>query len=119
MRDLLDRTKSPARGFILVNADHFHFCDGIQATHDMFKQMGKILIGSAGNDDRAPDMGAAIAAMKPSSELCPADHAYHFNRSLALAHLDAHLDGNEAAAAFLEQDLPAVMAGRGINITPL
>ncbi len=119
MQDLLARTRTPARGFVLLNSDHFHFCDSAESTHDMFKQLGGMLVGNAGNSDGAPDIRAAIAAMKPSSELCPGTHAYQLTCGFSLAHMDAHLQSSEPATAFLEEDLIQVMKSRGVTIAAL
>lgn len=106
MRELLGRTNATRRMAVLANADHMHFCDQVEATHEMFRTMAP------------PGPFAAIAANLPTAaELSPGTHAYDFNRALALAHLDAVLCGNEEAAAFLAGDLPAVFAARGIGVS--
>ena len=72
----------------------------------------------AGGDalENAKDMQAVISQMKPSSELCPGDHAYALLQGLGLAHMDAHLSRDEDAIAFLGQDLKSVMAARGVEV---
>ncbi|MFN2375873.1 MAG: alpha/beta hydrolase family protein [Candidatus Binatia bacterium] len=106
MRGLLERTRGPKRMFVLGNSDHMHFCDEVEAVHEMFRTMPP------------PGPFADIAKLiPPASELCAGTHAYDFNRSLGLAHMDAVLRGNEEAAAFLAADIPSVFCERGIRVS--
>ncbi len=107
MRELLRRTPShDKRLVVLGNADHMHFCDQVEQVHEMFRTMPP------------PGPFAEIAKIiPPIADLAPGEHAYAFNRALGLAHMDAVLRGNEAAAAFLAGDLVAVFAERGITVT--
>jgi dienelactone hydrolase len=112
MRELIARTAQPCRAVVLENADHFHFCDGVEQTHDLFKTMGPMLAASS------PDAEATAAifeSMKPSAELCPGEHAYAMIRGLGLAHMDASLRGNEDASKLLAGDLAALLAARGVK----
>ena len=97
MHDLLRRTESIDRMVVLVNADHYHFCDGAEVVHDL-------MTGTMGE-------GA-----KPSSELVPGAHAYDVTNGLGLAHFDAELRKIPEAAALLERDLAELLAERGISI---
>jgi len=117
MRDLLKRTPEPRSGINLLNADHFHFCDSVEETHDLFKTMGPVL-GAAASDE-GPNMDAILAAMKNSAELCPGESAYALLQGLGLAHMDSGLREDAGARAFLGQDLVAVMAERGVAIEML
>lgn len=106
MRELLAKTRSTRRMAILGNADHMHFCDDVEQTHEMFRTMAP------------PGPFQEIAKIiPPASTLAPGQHAYDFNRSLGLAHMDAVLRGNEEAAAFLAGDLPSAFAKRGIRVS--
>jgi dienelactone hydrolase len=106
MEELLARTQGTKRMAVLGNADHMHFCDEVEAVHEMFRTMPP------------PGPFAEIAKLvPPASELAPGTHAYEFNRALGLAHMDAVLRGDEGAAAFLAGDLPAVFAARGIRVS--
>ena len=117
MRGLIERTPQPRRAVVLKNADHFHFCDGVAQVHDLFKMMGPMM--QAGGPMTGIDTQSFFAAMKPSSELCPGEHAYQMIQGLGLAHMDAHLRGSEQAAALLAGDLGALLAGRGIDAEEL
>lgn len=107
MRDLLERTPSSNKRIaILGNSDHMHFCDSVEAMHELFRTMPP------------PGPLADIAkALPPAAQLAPGEHAYQFSRALGLAHMDAVLKGREDAAAFLAGDLPATFAARGIAVS--
>ncbi len=106
MRELFDRTRSPKRMVVLENADHMHFCDNVEATHEMFRMMPP------------PGPLADIAKLvPPSSELCPGENAYTYLRGLGLAHMDAVLKESEAAAALLAGDIRATLAERGVAVS--
>ncbi len=62
------------------------------------------------------DAPSALAAMKPSTELCPGDHAYALLQGLGLAHMDAHVRELGRARALLTQDLASLMADRGVAV---
>jgi dienelactone hydrolase len=105
MHELYERTPGPARMAVLKRADHMHFCDRVEETHEMFRLM--------------PKMGpfAEIAqGVQPMAELVPGAHAYDFVRGLGLAHFDAHLRDDARAAALLARDLVQVMKERGVEI---
>jgi dienelactone hydrolase len=112
MRELIDRTPQPCRAVVLRNSDHFHFCDGVEQVHDLFKSMGPMIVA---NSPDAEATGAIFELMKTSAELCPGEHAYAMIQGLGLAHLDASLRGNEEAAKLLAGDLAALLAARGIE----
>lgn len=97
MTDLLATAPAIERLVVLKKADHYHFCDNAEAVHDLM----------------ATAMGEGA---KPSTELVPGDHAHAMTTALGLAHFDASLRGNPAAAAFLAQDLVAMFADRGVGI---
>ncbi len=114
MRDLIERTPEPKRGLVLVNSDHFHFCDGVEETHDLFKQMGPLISPAAAESET--DAQAIFSAMKPSSELCSGEKAMAWIQGLGLAHMDAHLRKSEAATELMSGDLSALMKNCNIEI---
>jgi dienelactone hydrolase len=114
MHDLIQRTPHPRRAVNLLNADHFHFCDRVEQTHDMVRMMGQMLFGT--QPEAAQDAPSVLAAMKPSSELCPGEHAYALLQGLGLAHMDAHLRQLAPAHALLQGDLAYLMAERGVAV---
>lgn len=120
MQDLNDQTEN-ARSVVLVNADHFHFADRVEESHDGFKMMAEVMAASAeGKDsDSITQMSAAVALMKPSSELCPGEDAYAFVCGLGLAHFDAHLRQDPGAKPMITGDLVALLAERNIKVAEL
>ena len=97
MTDLLATAPAIEQLVVLKNSDHYHFCDNVEAVHDLMA-------------------GAMGEGAKPASELTPGDHAYALTTGLGLAHFDASLRGHPGAAALLAQDLTAVLADRGVIV---
>ena len=91
VRELFDRTPSARRMFVLRRADHQHFVDDVERAHEAVRT-------SVWPEDAA----WIAAAMKRSDELASGDEAHAFVHSLTLAHLDATLRDDAAAAAFLD-----------------
>lgn len=114
MKELIERTPEPKKGLVLINSDHFHFCDGVEQTHDLFKQMGPLISPSGG--ESTSDAQALFSAMKPSSELCSGEKAMTWIQGLGLAHMDAHVRGSKAACELMSGDLVALMKDREIEI---
>jgi len=101
--ELVNRTRATRRMFVLRRADHQHFFDDVEAEHEALRAMS------------LPGDAAWIpGAMRPIAELCPGEHAHVFVRGLALAHLDATLRDSDAAAEFLDGDVVADLAARGV-----
>ena len=113
MRELIARTPPPCRAVVLRNSDHFHFCDRVEQTHDLFKSMAPLMASSGAA--AGVDVSGLFDSMKSSAELCPGEHAYAMIQGLGLAHMDAHLRGDAAAAALLGGDLAALLGERGID----
>lgn len=107
MHGLFERTRSSKRLAVLRNADHQHFADDAERTHELVR----MLAGMA-----PPALGEHVPALPPFAELCPADHGYHFTRAFGLAHFDAHLRGSPEADAFLESGAGEALAARGIDV---
>ncbi len=109
MLGLLARTPGAPRLVVLKDADHMHFCDRVEEIHEMFRAftgIAKPMASAAG----------VVLDVRPVSDFCPGAHAYDFVRGLGLAHMDAHLKENAAAAEFLASDLEAEFATRGIAV---
>jgi dienelactone hydrolase len=101
--ELMSRTRASRRMFVLRRADHQHFLDDVEAEHEALRAMS------------LPGEAAWIpGAMRPIAELCPGEHAHLFVRGLTLAHLDATLRRSEAAGEFLDGDVVAELAARGV-----
>ena len=111
MKELFARIPAPKDMVILNQADHFHFCDGVEQTHEMFRKMGGLSILDPGGKGGPGSMQNA----RPSSELCPGKKAYQFLQGLGLAHMDAHLKNIPDALQLLSGDIVALLAGQGIK----
>jgi len=115
MQDMFNRNPDPKTIVVLLNADHFHFNDAIEQTHDGYKSMLGMLAGGVDKDTRHI-METMIAGMKPSSELVAGDDAYALINGLGLAHFDRELRGSQEAASFLSGDLVAMLGERNIKV---
>ncbi len=103
VEQLFRRTPDPVRMFVLERADHMHFCDRVERSHEFFRTM--------------PQLGpfAAIAArLPPMSELVPGPVAYTFVNALALMHFDASLREEPGARAFFQADPVHALSERGV-----
>jgi dienelactone hydrolase len=104
VRELYGRTPAPKRMFILRRADHQHFVDDVAGEHEAVRAAA------------FPAEAAWIPrAMRPMTELCPAEHAHIFVRGLTLAHLDVTLRQLDSAERFLAGDVDAELAARGVD----
>jgi predicted dienelactone hydrolase len=104
VRELYERTPAPKRLVVLEKADHLHFLDRIAENHELFRSMPQDEL-----------FRPAIARMKPMAELTGEAETYVAVRGLGVAHMDAVLKGNEAAARFLAEDAGAALATQGIG----
>lgn len=102
--DVFDRVPGPKRMFTLRRADHSHFIDNVEEAHEAIRAM------------TFPGEAAWMtAATRPIAELATGEQAHAFARGLTLAHLDAVLRGDDAAARFLAGDVEAALAARGVE----
>jgi predicted dienelactone hydrolase len=108
MYQLYERTPATKRMVILHRADHLHFVDDAERMHEEFRAMS--LTGPATQIQQR---------MRPITELCSGEQAHLFVRGLTLAHFDATLAGHEEAQRFLDRDLTAELARRGVEATAL
>lgn len=104
MQDLFNSIRGPKQLVVLNAADHFHFCDGAQQIHQLFRTL--------------PAMpGVPLAKpMPPWRRLCPAEHGVDVAK-LATAHFDAHLKHDDGAADYLAENLLQSISERGIGAT--
>ena len=105
MRELYAQTQSTKRMVVLRNTDHLHFCDRVEEQHEMFRTLPP-----------DPLFKEIQASIPPITEFCAGSDAQLAVRVLGLAHMDAHLKGDESAARFLAGDLPATLATHGVTI---
>jgi hypothetical protein len=89
---------------VLHDADHQHFLSDVRTEHEQLRAL------------QIPGEAAWMTAeMSPIDQLCPPDEAHRFTRGLALAHFDATLRADHAAAAWLTHLSSAVLASAGIH----
>jgi predicted dienelactone hydrolase len=115
MHDLHARHPGPRWTVVLQNADHFHFNDNIEQTHDGYQMMMAGLAEGMEVESRLA-MKEMLAKMKASSELVSGAHAYRLINGLGLAHFDAELREDPSAAALVRGDLVKTAKGQGIKI---
>jgi dienelactone hydrolase len=106
VRDIFARAPEPKRMFVLRRADHQHFADGVETSHEALRAM--TLPGEA---------AWMTAAMLPISELCPGEHGHLFARGLTVAHLDSALRDDAGAQEFLASRAGRALAARGVDAT--
>ncbi len=111
LRDLYARLRAPKRFVNLVRAGHWHFADNAEVAHETFRKMYLTAFPDPSFDSRAIGV-----AMRPWAELCTEQQAADTARGLCLGHMDAHLKDNHEALAFLDRDLTATFARRGIQL---
>ena len=102
--ELFDRTQSSKRMFILRRADHQHFIDDVEETHEAVRAV-----------TFPPEAAWIPVAMRPMAELSSGEQAHRFVRGLTLAHFDSTLRHIEAAERFLSGDVEADLAARGVE----
>jgi dienelactone hydrolase len=104
MHELYERTPATKRMFILRRADHCHFMDHVEESHEAVRAMPAI-----------GELSWIARDVRPIVELCSGDEAQRFVRGLTLAHMDAVLRGLDEARRFWEQDIVAALATRGVD----
>ena len=106
IRRLYALVSAPKRLVVLHNAGHMHFADNAEFGHEWFRNA--YLSGKW--PDPEIDAIALGTAMRPFSELCTEARSAGTAHALCLAHMDAHLNGDPDAGAFLDGDLASTFA---------
>ena len=102
--EVFRRTPGAALMCVLRAADHQHFLDDVAVEHEQLRAL------------QLPGDAAWITtAMLPMEQLCPPEQAHQFTRGLTLAHFDATLRADDAAAGWLAGLTPDALAARGIH----
>lgn len=104
MYELFERTAATKKMLILRRADHLHFMDNVEQIHEAVRAMPMPAI-----------LSWVAGEMRPIAELCSGQQAQLFTRGLTLCHLDAFLKEQDAARRYLESDLEAELAARGVE----
>jgi predicted dienelactone hydrolase len=103
MHELFERTPGTKQMVILRRADHLHFLDDVEQTHESVRKMRF-----------TGELAWISKEMRPIAELCSGDQAQLFVRGLTLSHMDARLRNQEHAQRFLISDIEAELSARGI-----
>ncbi len=104
MYELFERTPATKQLVMLRRADHLHFMDHVEETHEAVRTMPPLTAESAW----------LPREMRPIAELCSGEQAHVFTRGLTLCHMDSALRRHEAAHRFLAGDVEAELARRGV-----
>jgi dienelactone hydrolase len=105
IESLFRRTPEPSRMLVLRNADHMHFCDRVERSHEFFRVM--------------PQVGAMRDVQRrlpKMSELVPGAHGHAFASGFGTLLFDAVLRHGDESRARLAEDPVACMRARGIEI---
>jgi dienelactone hydrolase len=105
IEQLYARTPPPSRLFTLPHADHMHFCDRAESSHEFFRALPPLGV-----------YGDLLRKIPPFAQLVPASHGQTFATALGLAHADATLKHDAAAEDFLARRAVSAFAERAIHI---
>jgi hypothetical protein len=97
----------------MKNASHFHCAEDAQERYETALAAWK-----ASRYDSRVDFEALVAGALRFGELRPAANDASIARALCLAHMDEHLKASEKAREFLDGDLVARFAAKGIDLEP-
>ena len=103
VRELYERTRAAKRLVVLRGADHLHFMDRVEEEHEASRRL-----------PWTGELAWVANEIRPIGELCSGEQAHLFARGLALAHLDDALRGDADARRFLDGDVIAQLAQRGV-----
>ncbi len=105
IRAMFAETPQPARILVLRGADHMHFCDRVERSHEFFRSLPPI-----------GPLSGLISRLPPMSELVPGAHGYLFANAMAVAHMDAVLKHDSAARTLRDEQAVSAFAARGVTI---
>jgi len=106
MYELFERTPARKRLLILRRADHMHFMDYVEESHETVRTTPPLIA----------DLAWLPQEMRPIAELCSGEQAHAFVRGMTLCHMDSVLRRHEQASRFLASDVEAELAKRGIAV---
>jgi len=105
MYEIYDRTPATKQMVVLRRADHAHFMDDVEQTHEAIRKM-----------PFTGELAWINKEMRPIAELCSGDDAHLFVRGLTLSHMDAVLKQEDAARRLLAGDIASELARRGVDV---
>lgn len=104
-RDLFKRAPSPKTAFVLRNADHMHFLDGVEEEHEAVRTAAW-----------PEELEWISAEMRPAAELSSGEKGHAFTSGLTLCYLDANLLWKQEARHWLVENVSGKFAARGIEV---
>jgi predicted dienelactone hydrolase len=104
MYEIFERTPATKRMIVLSRADHMHFMDNVETMHEAVRTM-----------PWSGELAWLPQEMRPIAKLCSGEQAHLFVRGLTLCHMDAVLKQRETAQQFLDGDIEAALAARGVE----
>ena len=104
MYELFDRTPSTRQLMILRRADHMHFMDDVERSHELVRTL-----------PWTAELAWIPKEVRPIGELCSGAQAHVFLRGLTLCHMDAYLKREPAAVRFLAGDITTELERRGVE----
>ncbi|HEY0005900.1 MAG TPA: dienelactone hydrolase family protein [Pyrinomonadaceae bacterium] len=105
MYEMFKRTPATKQMVVLRRADHMHFMDNVEELHEIVRTM-----------EWTGELAWLPKEMRPIAELTSGEQAHLFVRGLTVCHMDAILREEEKARRFLDQDIEAQLAARGVEV---
>jgi dienelactone hydrolase len=105
MYEIFERTPATKQLIVLRRADHLHFMDNVEEMHEAVRAM-----------PFTGELAWLPKEMLPIAELCSGEQAHLFVRGLTLCQMDAILKRQETAQEFLDGDIEAELAARGVEV---
>ena len=102
---MVDSWLEVARSLGGGTADRLHFADNVEGEHEMTRTM-----------TWTGELAWIPKETRPIAELCSGEGANSFGRGLTLCHMDVKLRQLAEAQAFLDGDIEAQLANRGIDV---
>ena len=112
--DTFSKLRGPSRVVILQDADHNHFCDGIDVGHAWFKELTMANAEILGTEET--DWIGVARTIPPFEELVDPEATYALWRGVTVAHFDATLRSSPDATELLALDLVGAAAGVGARV---
>ncbi|WP_249674792.1 alpha/beta hydrolase family protein [Pseudomonas abieticivorans] len=103
------------RMVILANADHNHFVDNIDVGQEWLREYAQRLSRLFPNGPAQWDVVAKTVV--PAKDVCRGADAHVSWRGLTLAHLDAHLRGDQQALGLLSGNIEDLMARHDVIVS--
>ena len=115
--DTFSRLPGPSRLVILQDADHNHFCDGIDVGHAWFRDLTMANAEMFGTEET--DWVGIARTIPPFDDLVDPEATYALWRGVTVAHFDASLRGSSDATELLSDRLTEAAGELGARVLTL